>query len=227
MYLRGGNSIMKMKKQFGRKFQQTTLAFHLKQHSSIYLFVTILFLMGIVFGAIVVNSLSFSQKEDLFYYLSQFFGQVADQQSASGRELFFQSLFHNAKLVFFIFILGISIIGVPIILVILFIKGVVIGFTVGFLVYKLSWEGFLLSFVSVLPQNLITVPVLIMMSVMAIILSFKLVKRQFKNNHQPVGPMFSGYILTFIAAICLLVGSAATEAFISPFFMERIVASII
>ncbi|MET3696192.1 stage II sporulation protein M [Bacillus oleivorans] len=217
---------MKIKKRFSRQMQQTTLAFHLKQHSSIYLFVTILFLMGIVFGSIVVNSLSFSQKEDLFYYLNQFFGTVIEGETSNGREMFFQSLFHNAKLILFIFILGVSIIGVPIILIILFMKGVVIGFTVGFLVYKLSWEGFFLSFVSVLPQNLITVPVLIMMAVMAITLSFKLVKRQFIQSHQPIAPLFSSYILTFVAALCLLVGAAATEAFVSPFFMERVVNTI-
>ena len=50
---------------------------HLREHSSIYLFVVILFLMGVIFGAIVVNSISFTQKEDLFYYLSQFFGQIS------------------------------------------------------------------------------------------------------------------------------------------------------
>ncbi|GAA0346847.1 stage II sporulation protein M [Bacillus carboniphilus] len=217
----------KMKKRFRNTTQQMTLAIHLKQHSSMYLFVTILFLMGIVFGAIVVNSLSFSQKEDLFYYLNQFFGQVGNYDSSTGREMFFQSLWHHLKMIFIITILGVSIIGVPIILVILFIKGVVIGFTVGFLVYKMSWDGFLLSFVSVLPQNLIIVPVLIMMAVMAITLSFKLVKRQFVHLHQPVAPMFSSYLLTFVAAICLLVGAAATEAFVSSFFMESVVGSIL
>ena len=50
---------------------------HIREHSSIYLFVIVLFLMGVIFGAVVVNSLSFTQKEDLYYYLSQFFGQVS------------------------------------------------------------------------------------------------------------------------------------------------------
>ena len=53
---------------------------HLREHSSIYLFVIVLFLMGVIFGAVVVNSLSFTQKEDLFYYLSQFFGQVSKEK---------------------------------------------------------------------------------------------------------------------------------------------------
>ena len=58
-----------------KKMYQSVVATHFREHSSIYLFVVVLFLMGVIFGAIVVNSLTFSQKEDLAYYLSQFFGK--------------------------------------------------------------------------------------------------------------------------------------------------------
>lgn len=53
---------------------QNAVMKHINEHSSLYVFITVLFLMGVIFGAILVNSLSFTQKEDLFYYLSQFFG---------------------------------------------------------------------------------------------------------------------------------------------------------
>jgi len=60
-----------------KKVYQNIVVMHVREHSSIYLFVIVLFLMGVIFGAVVVNSLSFTQKEDLYYYLSQFFGQVS------------------------------------------------------------------------------------------------------------------------------------------------------
>lgn len=37
---------------------------HVKTHATIYLFMIILFLTGIVFGAIIVNSMNFVQKQD-------------------------------------------------------------------------------------------------------------------------------------------------------------------
>jgi stage II sporulation protein M len=70
-----------------RKYQNVA-ADHLREYSSIYLFVVVLFLMGVIFGAVIVNSLSFTQKEDLFYYLTQFFGQAADGDVAAARDLF-------------------------------------------------------------------------------------------------------------------------------------------
>ncbi len=48
-----------------KKMYQNIVVTHVREHSSIYLFVIVLFLMGVIFGAVVVNSLSFTQKEDL------------------------------------------------------------------------------------------------------------------------------------------------------------------
>ena len=133
-----------MKKQ---SFVQNAVIKHITEHSSLYVFITVLFLMGVIFGAVLVNSLSFSQKEDLFYYLSQFFGQVSQGEIATTNEMFSQSVLHNFKYISVIWILGISIIGLPVILILLFLKGLVVGFTVGFLVNQMGWSGFLLSFV--------------------------------------------------------------------------------
>ncbi|MCL6616730.1 MAG: stage II sporulation protein M, partial [Anoxybacillus ayderensis] len=121
----------------------TTWGQHVQEHYTTYVFTVVLFVMGVVFGAIVVNSLSFSQKQDLYYYLTQFFGQVAKGQFASEYDMFQQSYFHNLQYIGFMWVLGISIIGLPLILVLLFLKGVVVGFTVGFLVNQMGWQGFL------------------------------------------------------------------------------------
>ena len=56
-----------------------------------------------------------------------------------------------------------------VILILLFIKGMVVGFTVGFLVSQMGWQGFMLAFVSILPQNLIIIPVFIIMAALSVI----------------------------------------------------------
>ncbi|WP_240473224.1 hypothetical protein [Oceanobacillus caeni] len=40
---------------------------HMREYATIYLFMVILFLTGIIFGAIIVNSMNFVQKQDLFF----------------------------------------------------------------------------------------------------------------------------------------------------------------
>ncbi|MFO1443614.1 stage II sporulation protein M [Bacillus sp. Bva_UNVM-123] len=210
-----------------KKMYQDVVANHFREHSSTYLFVIVLFLMGVIFGAIVVNSLSFSQKEDLFYYLSQFFGQVSEENIAGARDLFKQSFLHNIKFISLMWILGISIIGLPVILVLLFMKGMVVGFTVGFLVNQMGWDGFMLSFVSVLPQNLIIIPIFIIATTLSVSFSLKMISRQFmKRVGQPMMPLFGRYMATFAVSILFICAAAGIEAFISPILMKSVIHSL-
>ncbi|MEH7249761.1 stage II sporulation protein M [Neobacillus niacini] len=210
-----------------KRLYQSDAASYFREHSSIFLFIVILFLMGVIFGAIVVNSMSITQKEDLFYYLSQFFGQIQNGKVAENNDLFAQSFLHNSKFIGLIWILGISIIGLPVILIVLFIKGLVVGFTVGFLVSQLGIKGFLLAFVSILPQNLIIIPVFIMMAALSVIFSLRMIKKQFfKKSGQPILPFFKNYILTFIIAVVLISAASGVEAYVSPWLMKTMMVSL-
>ena len=210
-----------------KKMYQNVIANHFREHSSIYLFVIVLFLMGVIFGAIVVNSLSLTQKEDLFFYLTQFFSQVSNEEVATSMDLFKQSFYHNMKFIGLMCILGISIIGLPIILILLFMKGMVVGFTVGFLVNQMEWNGFLLSFVSVLPQNLIIIPIFIISATLAVSFSLKMISRQFmKKIGPPVMPIFGKYMISFAFALVFLCLAAGIEAFLSPVLMKSVINSL-
>jgi stage II sporulation protein M len=214
-------------KPMKKRLYQSNAASYFREHSSIFLFIVVLFLMGVIFGAIVVNSMSITQKEDLFYYLSQFFGQVSTGKVADNHDLFLQSFFHNSKFIVLMWVLGISIIGLPVILILLFLKGLVVGFTVGFLVSQMGWHGFLLAFVSILPQNLIIIPVFIMMSSFSVIFSLRMIKKQFMKKYaQPILPFFKGYIFALITAIVFISAASGIEAYLSPGLMKTIISSI-
>ncbi|MBB3867324.1 stage II sporulation protein M [Geobacillus sp. NFOSA3] len=206
---------------------KSMIAVHMREHAPMYLFVIVLFLMGVIFGAIVVNSLNFSQKQDLYYYLTQFFGQVSKGNIASAHDMFQQSYFHNLKYVALMWVLGISIIGLPIILILLFLKGIVVGFTVGFLVNQMGWQGFLLSFVSVMPQNLIIIPAFVIMGVISVSFSLQMVRNQFmKRGHEPIFPMIMRYTMAMMLISVSLLVSSSLEAYVSPLFMKQVIEMV-
>jgi stage II sporulation protein M len=207
-----------------KRLYQSDAASYFREHSSTFLFIVVLFLMGVIFGAIVVNSMSITQKEDLFYYLSQFFGQISDEKVAGTNDLFLQSFFHNSKFIGLMWILGISIIGLPVILILLFSKGMVVGFTVGFLVSQMGWKGFVLALVSILPQNMIIIPVFIMMAALSVIFSMRMIKKQFMKKYaQPILPYFKRYILALIVSVILIAVASGIEAYLSPWLMKSII----
>lgn len=201
---------------------------HFHEHSSLYTFMTVLFLMGVIFGSVMVNSLSGHQKEDLFYYLNQFFGQVGEGNMVPPEDLLRLSFFHNVKIAGLIWVLGISIIGFPVIFLLIFLKGMVVGFSIGFLVSQMGWNGLLLSFVSLLPQNLLMIPILIFISVMSIDLSMKIIKKVFVRPafHFQFVPIFAKYTMVYVTAIAVITVAASIEAYISPALMKSVILSI-
>src|SRR5690625_4615047 len=100
---------------------------HFRQHITIYIFICGLFLMGIIFGAIVVNSMNFIQKENLFFYLTQFFEQTIEQDAKNHTTIFKNSYFFHLKYLLLLYVLGLSIIGLPILWILIFAKGLFIG----------------------------------------------------------------------------------------------------
>jgi stage II sporulation protein M len=210
-----------------RKSWQDRVAYHIQENSSLYLFVAVLLLMGVIFGAVLVNSLQESQKQDLYFYLNRFFGQVSQGKFASSTDMFQESYFSHLKYIGFIWLLGISVIGLPIIFILLFLKGVVVGFTVGFLVNQLGWNGFLLSFAAVLPQNLVILPVFLVMTTVAVSFSLRMIRHQFvRRMHEPLLPLFVRYTCFFLAIGAALAIASGIEACVSPSLMKSIVDTI-
>src|SRR5699024_11557384 len=137
------------------------LSQHLNEQKIIYLFISILFFTGIVFGSVLVNSMNFVQKQDLFFYLEQFFSFTIHEQGVEHYTLLRESFFFHLKYLGLISILGLSVIGLPVIWGLIFIKGLVIGFSVGFIVSQLGSDGLLFAAFTVVPHNLLVIPVYI------------------------------------------------------------------
>ncbi|GAE30966.1 stage II sporulation protein M [Halalkalibacter hemicellulosilyticus] len=202
------------------------ISMHLEENRTMYVFTTVLFLMGIVFGAIIVNSLSLTQKHDLYMYVNQFFGHVTEGELAQSSTIFSQSYAHYAKYFGLMWILGLSIIGLPVILVLLFLKGVVVGFTVGFLVNQMGMTGFLISFVSIMPQNFILVPAFIIVGTASISFCLKMIRQQFmKRTNLPIFPQFMKYTLLILCVGAMLSFASAFEAYVSPVLMRLIISN--
>ena len=94
---------------------QREIAKHIETNQLSYLFILVLFLVGLIFGAVIVVSMHFTQKQDLLFYLNQYFFRIDEQQILSNFELFKSALFSHLQYLIIFFLLGLSIIGLPII----------------------------------------------------------------------------------------------------------------
>ncbi|ADU30046.1 stage II sporulation protein M [Evansella cellulosilytica] len=198
----------------------------IEENKSIYMFTVVLLFMGVVFGAIIVNSLSFNQKNDLYAYLTLFFGQVDQGEFASSTEMFAQTFSHYIKYLGLMWLLGLTVIGLPINYILLFIKGIVVGFTVGFLVNQMGFDGFLLAFVSVLPQNILLIPIYVTVATVATVFSIRIWRQISRRGYEPIFQYFVQYAIFFVF-ICILIAIVSFyEAYASPPIIRTVLSWI-
>jgi stage II sporulation protein M len=195
----------------------------------LYLFVCILFIMGVVFGALLVNALTLQQKQDVGQYVSTFLTSYSgvgaesagmEQAAPPNGSAVWDAFGSHARWVFFIWILGLSVVGVPIILLLDFMKGVLVGFTVGYLVGQWSWKGMVFALASVAPQNLIVVPAIMVCSVAAISFSIVLVRNRLWNRSGTVGQPLAAFSLTALTLTAILFAVSLFEVYLSPGLLE-------
>src|SRR5699024_3064192 len=156
---------------------QTNLQHHVKEHIHVYVFMTILLLTGVIFGAIIVNSMSFVQKEDLYFQLDRYFHMANTENPIAYTDIVKRSFFFHMKYLLLLCLLGLTIIGLPVVWILVFIKGLVIGFSVGFIVNQLGLKGLLLATLSIAPQNMIIIPIYIIAASLAMIFSLRLIHK--------------------------------------------------
>lgn len=202
------------------------LSQHLKENAIIFIFIVILFLTGIIFGSVIVNSMNFVQKQDLFFYLERFFNYTITEQGIDRLIILRESFFHHVKYLSLLSVLGLSVIGLPFVWILIFIKGLVIGFSVGFIVIQLGSEGFLFAAFSIVPHNLLVVPIYIIAGALAMIISLALVKKIFsRGSVSYLRKSFFNYIIIFSLLLILSLAAATIESFVSTGAMEILIKS--
>lgn len=197
-------------------FKTNFITNHVKENMTVYIFTTTLFLTGIIFGAIIVNSMTFIQKEDLFFHLDRFFMQISGDETIARTEILKSSMMFHFKYVGLFLILGLTIIGLPILWILTFIKGLVIGFSVGFIVNQLGFNGLVIATFSIAPHNIIVIPVYIIASSVAMIFSLILMHKLFvRTASQSIVRPFVQYITVFTVLFIFACVSSLVETYIS------------
>lgn len=189
---------------------------HVKDNMTIYIFMVTLFLTGVIFGAITVNSMNFIQKQDLFFHLDRYFNQINGEETIASTDILKRSFFFHLKYLFLLFILGLTIIGLPIVWILVFVKGLVIGFSVGFIVNQLGGKGLLLASVAIAPQNIIIIPIYIVAGSLSMIFSLALLNKLFgRPISHSLGRPFFQYTAVFLLLIIIAFGGSVIETFLS------------
>ncbi|WP_256757211.1 stage II sporulation protein M [Cohnella sp. WQ 127256] len=198
-----------------------------RDNVNLYVFVGVLVIVGAIFGALLVNALTLEQQQELADEIGVYMTKIKVSEHLSPATTFWSSFFFYGKWLLLIWFLGLSVIGLPLVLVLDFLKGVLIGFAVALLAQELAWKGVFFFLVATAPQNAIVVPALMIASISAARFAYFVVReRLFRRKGQLLPPFLAHTAVTGLMLVMLCVASLF-EAFLSPVLLERVTPSVV
>jgi stage II sporulation protein M len=200
---------------------------HIKNNSSTYFFLFIAFVIGVSAGAFTVNGLSAAQNEELSNYFQGFL-QLLDSQKIDSNELLKVSFMENLRLVTVLWVLGVTIIGIPFIYILVGIRGFITGFTSGFVIKVVGLKGILFTILGLLPKEIIIVPCVIALGVSGVNFSLAIIRKKSNKRHlkENLKSNFFAYCMVTLLLLGIIFIGVSVEAYITPVFI-RMMAPII
>lgn len=200
-----------------------TLAVHIRNNFNKYFLLLLAFIVGVSAGAFTVNGLSALQREELSNYFQGFL-QLLDAQSSENGELLKAAMLENIRLVGALWILGVTIIGIPFIYILIGIRGFITGFTSAFIIVTIGIKGALFTFLVMLPKEIVIVPCLIALGVNGINFSLNIIKSM-SSRHLSKESLKTGFIAYCMATLfftCFIFIGVLIEVYITPVFIRII-----
>ncbi|MCR4430701.1 MAG: stage II sporulation protein M [Tepidanaerobacteraceae bacterium] len=198
---------------------------YFKKNLTLYVSITIFFIGGILGGSIAVNMMSDVQTQTVLNFINSFFAN-AKNIDVDSTAIFYLSISNNLKTAAMLCVLGLTIIGLPLILIIIFFRGFILGYTVGFFIRSMGIKGILFSVLSILPQNILIIPSIISIGVAAMVLSLTIVRSRLWHYSENFSHLLLGYFLYNFIFCTILVLAGLIEGYISPVFIRFITSYI-
>ncbi len=173
-----------MRKQEKRNFKIIDLIKeHIRKNIKEYLSVCIVFLIGTIIGVMFINNVEEGQKTQITQYLGNFTEALNTDYKIDLGSLLKSSIISNLILTISLWFIGSTVIGIPIVYIIIGVRGFSLGYTISSIMITYTmWKGILFSICSLLLQNIILIPCIVALAVSGIKLYKSIIKDKRREN---------------------------------------------
>lgn len=201
---------------------KTKVTDKLKEQKRIYLFLIIVMIIGLILGIIYALILNKSDHALVTESLTSFFLSIKDN-NIDYKGALINSLIGNISFVTFIFLLGISIIGIPLIILSLGTVSFIFGFSLSSIIYTYHLNGILKALFYLFPHQLIILLMSLFLSFYALYFGIKLFKYLFRGKDINLRNSMKRYIQVYITVLLIFIGCSFIEVFLSPALIKLVV----
>lgn len=123
-------------------------------NKKIIIFLFVLCIIAIFSSSILVTLISKSDKESIINYIKEY---ITSFNNLNFKDILNNRLLNNLIPILFVWLIGISIIGLPIIIFIYFYKMFILGFSISSFILTYKLKGLLLTILYVFPAKIINI----------------------------------------------------------------------
>ena len=194
----------------------------LEEQKKIYIFLIIVMSIGLICGIIYAIILNKSDHNLVTTSLNSFFTSI-NNNDIDYKNALINSLVGNISFVTFIFLLGISIIGIPLIIFSLGISSFIFGFSLSSIIYTYHFNGILKAITYLFPHQLITLLMCLFLGFYALYFGIKLFKYLFRGIDINLRSSMKRYIQVYITVLLIFIACSFIEVFLSPALIKLVV----
>lgn len=198
----------------------------IKYDKKYMLILNIIAIAGIITGSIFITILNKQDKTLIVDSLNKYFLNIKTSDVSfltNIKNIGLNNLFFSL----FIWIIGISVIGVVLTILFVFYKAFIIGFSISSLIYTYSYKGILLSIIYVFPHMIINILILLFLASYSIKLSSILVKSILKKESVNFKYFINNYLKIFMISLLFTLITTLYESVILPFILKFVIKIIL
>lgn len=179
-----------------------------------FIIIFVICIVAFIIGVLLPSILNEENRKIIQTSLNSFFDTIKNNQLKTN-ELLFKILTSNIIIDLILWLLGISIIGIPIVIILLGYKSLSLGFTISSIISTYKLNGVIKALIYIVP-NIINLFIFFVISYYSISFSLMLFNYLFRKKEYNKRIIVNRYLKLLVISIIILIFSSVIETYVVP-----------
>lgn len=179
-----------------------------------FIIIFVICIAAFIIGVLLPSILNEENRKIIQTSLNSFFDTIKNNQLKTN-ELLFKTLTSNIIIDLILWLLGISIIGIPIVIILLGYKILSLGFTISSIISIYKLNGVIKALIYIVP-NIINLFIFFVISYYSISFSLMLFNYLFRKKEYNKRIIVNRYLKLLVISIIILIFSSVIETYVVP-----------
>ena len=198
------------------------LKMNIAVNKKLTIFFIALIIIGIVAGSLFSIIIKSDDKTLIGEYLNTFFINI-ETNNINYYNTFINSIISNVIFILFIWLLGFSIIGLPITIFMFFSKAFSIGFSISCLIINYKIKGLIYSSIYIIPSQILFLSAYTILMIYSVTLSLKLLSSIIKKKSIDFKYIINKYLFILLIVFIIATIGILYESYIMPNLIKLII----